>query len=163
MDPLSIIAGVVSIAAAACSGSQALFELVEDIKSGPEQIHAIARDAHALNSIVSSLHIALRHKDMPLIVSDDADLVQMIANLGPPLSSCQAVLCQLMVKIEAHVKPASDGRGFRMSKRDLKWSFYAKTEVKNLTTRLEATKSTLDNALGAVNTYVGRFYIDEER
>ena len=163
MNPLSIIAGVVSIAAAACSGSQALFELVEDIKSGPEQLHTIARDAHALYAIIGSLQLSLRDKDIPLIISDDADLVQMIENLGPPLSNCHAVLCQLMVKIEARVKPASDGSGFRMSRRDLKWGFYAKTEVKNLTTRLEATKSTLDNALGALNTYVESICTYEER
>lgn len=154
MDPLSIIAGVVSIACAACSASQKIFKLVDSIKGGPEQIHAIARDADAFYTIIYSLQVALEEENIRLVVSEDPSLMQMIENLRRPLSNCQVVLGQLMVKIESRTKPAADGRGLRMSKRDLKWAFYAKTEVKTLMKRLEATKSTLDNGLGAVITYV---------
>ena len=154
MDPLSVIAGVVSIASATCSASQALFQLVDDIKGGPEQVQAISRDAHAFYSVIFSLNLALQDRNIRLIISDDPSLVQMIENLSRPLSNCQAVLGQLMVKIEPRVKPTSDGRAFRINKLDFRWGFFAKNEVKELMTRLEATKSTLDNALGSITTYV---------
>lgn len=163
MDPLSVISGVTSVASAACSASQALFKLLDDIKGGPEQIQAISRDAHAFYSIAFSLQVTLQEKEIRSIVSDDAACVQMIDNLSRPLSNCQAVIGQLMVKIESRVKPTSDRRGFRMSKRGLKWGFYAKAEVKDLMTRLEATKSTLDNALGALTTYVENIRPFDER
>ena len=149
-----MIAGVVSIASGACSASQALFKLVDDIKGGPEQVQAISRDAHAFYSVIFSLNLALQDRDIRLMISDDPSLVQMIENLSRPLSNCQAVLGQLMVKIEARVKPTPDGRAFRINRLDFKWGFFAKNEVKELMARLEATKSTLDNALSSVTTCV---------
>ena len=154
MDPLSVIAGVVSIASATCSASQALFKLVDNIKGGPEQVQAISRDAHAFYSVIFSLDLALQDRDFRSIISDDPSLVQLFENFRRPLSNCQAVLGQLMIKIEPRIKPTSDGRAFRINKLDIKWAFFAKNELKELMTRLEATKSTLDTALGSITTYI---------
>lgn len=154
MDPLSVIASVVNIAGAACSASQALFNLVDDIKGGPEQVQAISQDAHAFYLVIYSLRLALQDRGIRSVISEDGSLVQMIENLHQPLCNCQLVLGLLIVKIEAHVKRTSDGRALRMNKLDFTWGLSAKSKVKDLTARLEATKSTLDNALISVTTYV---------
>ena len=91
MDPLSVIASIVSIATVAICSSKALFELVDDVKGGWEEVKIISRDAHAFYSVVFSLQLALEDDDIGAIVCDDAALLQMIGNLQRPLSNCQIV------------------------------------------------------------------------
>ena len=145
-----IIASIAGIATAAIVTSKKLYELVDDVKEGPEEIGHIARDAHAFYSIVFSLQLALKEEDIRSIVRDDAAILQMIQNLQRPLTNCETVLGKIRAKIERHLKPHP--RGFRMSSIDLKWGLITKSEIKDLLRKLEATKSTLDNALAAVTT-----------
>ena len=57
-----------------------------------------------------------------------------------------------MVKMEGHLKPHPEGKGYRVNSFDLKWGLFTKGEVKDLMKKLDRTKSTLDTALGAVTT-----------
>ena len=150
MDPFSITAGVLGIAAAVCQASKQLVGLVGNIKGGPEQIQAISQDARAFEAIILPLQLALQNQHIIFMVCNNADLTRIIGNLTQPLRNCEAVLCQLKIKIEAHLKPTSDGRGLRMSKVDLKWGVSAKSQVKDLMTQLEATKTTLNVGLTSV-------------
>ena len=147
MDPFSITAGVVGIAAAVCQSSKKLVGLVDSIKEGPEQIQAISRDARAFQTIVYSLHSVLKEQDVHFLVHNDADLIHIIGNLALPLGNCQDVLHRLTVKLNAYLKPSSDGQGFRM-----KWGSSAKSQIRDLMTELGWNKDTLNNALGAINT-----------
>ena len=54
-DPLSLIAGVISVATVAVQSAKALSKLIDDIKGAPREIQAVAHDIHAFRSIVSSL------------------------------------------------------------------------------------------------------------
>ena len=152
MDPLSIIAGVASIATAAIQSSKALYELVDDIKGGPEEIKSISRDAQAFYSVIFSLRLALADEDVCNVIRDDTALVQMIENLQRPLSNCQVVLGQIMVKLQGRLKSRPGGKGYRMSALGLMWGLFTKGEVRELIRKLDATKATLDTALSAVTT-----------
>jgi hypothetical protein len=153
-DPLSIIAGVIGITAAAITSSKAFFELVNDIKGVPEEIRSVSRDVHAFYSIIFSLNVTLKEDDVKYVISGDEAMVEMTRNLAGPLDNCRAVLGELMVKIQKGFKPGSEGKGSRMSSINVKWTLFTKSEIRDLQLRLEATKSTLGSALDAVTTYV---------
>ena len=152
-DPLSIIASVVAITAAAIRSSKTLFELVDDIKGGPEEIKSISRDTHSFYSIIFSLNATLEDTSIRDAVSGDDAMLEMIGNLTRPLSNCEAVLVELMVKIQKQLKLGSDGRGNRMSATNVEWGLFTKSEIRGLQLRLEAAKSTLNSALNGISMY----------
>ncbi|KAL8930145.1 MAG: hypothetical protein Q9208_000762 [Pyrenodesmia sp. 3 TL-2023] len=147
-DPISIIAGVISIATVVVQSSKALSKLIDNVKETPQEIRAVARDVHAFRSILS-LKIALEETDVKNAVSRDTALVEMIGNLSHPLTNCEGALQSLMTKIQRGFD-ASEASTFRKSAQSLKWAMFAKTEIKDVRSRLEATKSTLNTALETI-------------
>lgn len=151
-DPLSVIGGVLTIAGAAIQASRTLFELVDDIREAPEEIRSISRDAHSFYSVVFSLNTTLRDIRIRDIISDDHAMLVMIDNLKCPLSNCEALLAQLMIKMQT-LKLGSEGRGDRMRLTYVKWGLFSKSEVRGLQLRLEAAKSTLNSVLNGISVY----------
>lgn len=154
-DPLSIFASVLAIAGAAIQSSKALFELVDDIREGPEEIRSISRDAHSFYSVVFSLNTTLGDAKIREIISGDDAMLEMIGNLTSPLSNCEAVLAKLMIKMQKQLRLGSDGRDNRMRLTNVKWGLFTKSEVRGLQLRLEAAKSTLNSALNGISMYGG--------
>ncbi|KAL8923308.1 MAG: hypothetical protein Q9208_004708 [Pyrenodesmia sp. 3 TL-2023] len=150
MDPLSIIAGLLGIAAVAAQSSKALCDLTDAIRSAPDEIKNISRDTHAFYNIIFSLESSLRDPKITTVIAEDEPLTALLGNLRDPLSNCASVLGQLMLKIQSFVRPL-DGERLRMSSNDLKW-WYGKKEILELTARVEATKATLNTGLTAVGT-----------
>ncbi|KAI4145852.1 MAG: hypothetical protein LQ341_002241 [Variospora aurantia] len=150
MDPLSITAGVLGISAAAAQASKSLYEMIEGIRSAPDEIKNISRDNRAFYSILYSLEIALKDPKITKVIADDDALTAYIDNLREPLANCSSVLGQLMVKIQGFIRPL-DGERYRMSSNDLKW-YFGRKEVLELTARVEACKNTLDTGLTAIGT-----------
>ena len=111
-DPLSLIAGVISVATVAVQPAKALSKLIDDIKGTPREIQAVAHDIHAFRSIVSSLRIALEERDIKKAISGDAALIEMIGSLHHPLSNCERALQNLMSKMRSEFQ-RSDGSAFR--------------------------------------------------
>lgn len=107
--PLSTIASVIGVAAAVVQSAKILFELVDDIKNGPEETAALSRDAHAFYSIVFSLQLSLSEDAIQNVVGQDRTMTQMVENLRSPLANCQKVLGQLMVKIQGSLKTRLSG------------------------------------------------------
>lgn len=150
MDPLSIIAGVLGISAVAAQSSKRLYEMIDGIRSAPDEIKNISRDTRAFYSILYSLEISLKDPNITAVIAEDDALTTLIANLRLPLGNCSSVLGQLMVKIQGFVRPL-DGERYRMSSNDLKW-YFGRKEVLDLTARVEACKGTLDTGLTAIGT-----------
>ncbi|KAL8649382.1 MAG: hypothetical protein Q9226_005596 [Calogaya cf. arnoldii] len=150
MDPLSIIAGVVGISAAAAQASKSLYEIVDGIRSAPDEIKNISRDTRAFYSILYSLELSLKDPKITEVIAEDDALTTLIANLKLPLANCSSVLGQLMVKIQGFIRPL-DGERYRMSSNDLKW-YFGRKEVLELTAQVENCKSTLDTGLTAIGT-----------
>lgn len=150
MDPFSVIAGVVGIASVAAQSSKALCDLIDSIRSAPDEIKNISRDTHAFYTIIFSLESSLRDAKVTALIADDEPLTALVGNLKDPLANCTSVLGQLMVKIQSFVRPL-DGERYRMSSNDLKW-WYGRRDVLDLTARVEATKATMNTGLTAVGT-----------
>jgi Fungal N-terminal domain of STAND proteins len=149
-DPFSIIAGVLGITTAVIQSSEVFLELVNDIRSGAEEVKAVSEDVHAFYAIVSSLHATLREVDVKDAIACDEILLTTIGNLALPLENCRVVLGELMVKIKQQLQPFPDDKRFRINTKSLKWSLFTKSEIRTLQRRLEATKTTLCSALDAI-------------
>ncbi|KAL8803122.1 MAG: hypothetical protein Q9182_003372 [Xanthomendoza sp. 2 TL-2023] len=150
MDPLSVIAGVLGIATVAAQSSKGLYELIDGIRSAPDEIKNISRDIHAFYDILYSLESSLKDPGITAVVAEDDALTALIGNLKTPIGNCSSVLGQLMVKIQGFVRPL-DGERYRMSSNELKW-YFGRKEVLELTARVEACKGTLDTGLIAIGT-----------
>ena len=148
MDPLSLIAGVISVSGAAIAASSALFDLVDTVRNAPAEITAISRDTHAFLDIVSSLETSLRDPTITEGVVKNANIMNAVTKLKEPLDNCVRILAQVDAKLRSHLKPIAGG-GWKVSTVDVKW-YFVRTDVKELIFRFESTKQTLDTALGLV-------------
>lgn len=150
MDPFSIVAGVLGIVSVAAQSSKSLCELIDTVRSAPSEVKNISRDTHAFYNILFSLESSLKDSKVTAAIADDESLITLLANLSEPLKNCTNILGQLMVKIQGFIRPL-DGERKRFSSNDLKW-WMGKKEILELTSRVDATKATLNTGLTAVGT-----------
>ncbi|KAL9600677.1 MAG: hypothetical protein Q9219_003007 [cf. Caloplaca sp. 3 TL-2023] len=148
MDPLSAVAGLVSIAAVGATLSKQLYELTESIQQAPEEIQTISRDTRAFYSIIFSLEASLKDSRIAVTIADDTDLMDLVERLEPPLRNCTAVFGQLMVQMQALLK-SSRGEWYKMSSSYMKW-YFRKKGIRELQQKVEASKQTLDLGLSAI-------------
>ncbi|KAL9632651.1 MAG: hypothetical protein Q9164_005185 [Protoblastenia rupestris] len=148
MDPFSIVAGVVGVSGAAIRASSSLYELIESVRNAPAEISAVSKDAHAFNDVISSLEMTLSDSTVGSVLKDDENVIKAIKRLERPLANCLDIIEQVDAKLRSHLKPIAGG-GWRVSNLDVKW-YFTRGEVKDLVTRLESTKQTLDAALSTV-------------
>lgn len=114
MDPLSILAGVLGVTAITAESAKRLCELLDAVRSAPNEIKNISRDTQAFYSILFSLESSLRDAEVTAVIARDENLTALVGNLEGPLKNCRSVLGQLMVKIQGFVRPL-DEEGWRMS------------------------------------------------
>ena len=77
MDPFTIITGVISLATAGLQASKKLYELLDNVQNGPEEIISISQDSRALFDVINSLEMALKKDDMQTLISEDKEIVQV--------------------------------------------------------------------------------------
>ena len=152
-DPLSVVAGVISIATVAIQSSKILSMLINDIKEASEEINVVSHDVLAFASLVSSLKLALEETKIKDAISSDGAMIEVIGNLHHPLDNCEAALQALSSKLSNELEYRK-GRTFRATAVSLKWALFAKKEAKDLQSRLGVTKATLSAALNTITTYV---------
>lgn len=156
-DPLSIIAGVVGIATAAVQSSKTLIDLMKTIRGAPAEVTAISRDVYAFASIVLTVSATVEQDVLRGFLSDDGSIVSIIGNLRLPLSNCQAVLEELIAKLQKGSRLSLMNNGSRSAFMNITWVMFTKNEVKELRGRLENAKSTLDVALSAISYVIFSF------
>ena len=148
MEPISAIASVAGVATAAIQVSKSIYDVIQTVRNAPAEIIALSDDAHAINTIISTLSLLFEDQKTRIIVSTDKHVTEAIRNLDNPLRNCLKLLQQLNAKLREHLKPA-EGGGWKVSSRDFKW-YFTKNDVRELVKRLESTKSSLDIALGSI-------------
>ncbi|KAL9601010.1 MAG: hypothetical protein Q9219_002832 [cf. Caloplaca sp. 3 TL-2023] len=148
MDPLSVIASVLGIVSVTVESSKALFELIDTVRSAPNEIQNISRDTQAFYSVIFSLEASLKEPRVATAIAEDLGLTALVENLREPLGNCTNALGQLMVKIQAFIRPL-DGERKRFSGNDLKW-YWGRREIVDLAARVEATKATLNMGFTAI-------------
>ncbi|KAK0515444.1 hypothetical protein JMJ35_001478 [Cladonia borealis] len=148
-DPFSSIGSFLGILSSLLTISQAVIEIVDDVRNASHEIRCLSRDIHAFFSLIRSLDISLREQDVRDIVASDEAILYQIHSLEESLRNCRDVLTKLMVKHE-EFKKKGDCMGFRK----LRWAIFTKGEVRSLQLPLEIMKSTLNGALNAVTMFV---------
>lgn len=148
-DPFSPIGCFLGILSSLQAISQAVIQIVDDVRNASLDIRCLSRDIHAFFSLIRSLDIALREQDVRSIVESNEAILYQIHGLEESLRNCRDVLTKLMVKHEEFRKK-NDCMGFRK----LRWAIFTKGEVRSLQSPLETMKSTLNSALNAVNMCV---------
>ena len=68
---LSIIAGVLGITTVAVESSKKLYELIDAVRSAPDEIRNISRDVHAFYSILFSLQSSLQDPQITVAITED--------------------------------------------------------------------------------------------
>ena len=133
-----------STAVAAVQAARLLFELVDDIRAAPDEIKSIAADAHAFYESTALLGSILdRYNTQPTPRGERLNF-QVVANA---LQNARHILEQLRLKISRLLRQVLDGTRPRMIFVGVTWSLRAKREIRNLQSKLEITKSTLNHAL----------------
>lgn len=150
VDPLSIITGVLGVAAVALETSKKLFEMLESVKHSSQEIKTISMDAHAFYAVMYSMQQQLQNAETRRVIASDEGLTKAVESLNSPLRNCSTILGRIMVKVRGRVKP--DKVGYKISSFDVKWLFSMKSELQGLTKHLAQTKSTLDSALTSLTT-----------
>ena len=153
MDPFSITTGVLAIATVAAQSSSKVLKIIKDIRGAPKEVDLAFRDVHACHAntctLMTILEDARRHG-----TDGDPAILEAIQNLEDPLRNCTAVLCQLVTNLEKGPQPdIKGGRSWRKSVAGIKWSVFAKEELKDLQRSLEARKATLGYAVQTLNAY----------
>ena len=148
-DPFTSIGCVLGILSSLLDISQAVLEIVDDVRIATHEIRCLSRDIHAFFSLIPSLDIALREQDFRDIVESDEAILYQIHSLKESLQNCRDILTKLMVKHEKFEK-IGNSMGFKK----LRLAIFIKGEVRSLQLPLETMKSTLNSALNAVNMCV---------
>ena len=148
MAEIGLIASVVGVAGAALKSSQALFIMIDQVRNAPVELSAIANDTHSFHDVVTSIQMAIRDPVIVRVLQSDRKLCDLVVRLEEPLQNCSAVLVQLKPRIQPHLKSSSDGK-LRFSNVSVRWVFKRK-DILDCSSRLEATKSTLDAALTSI-------------
>ena len=152
-DPFTSIGCFLGILSSLLEISQAVFEIVDDVRNATHEIRCLSRDLHAFFSLIRSLDIALREQDVRDIVESDEAILYQVHSLRESLRNCRDILTKLMVKHEKFEKNG-DSMGFKK----LRWAVFIKGEVRRLQLPLETMKSTLNSALNAVTMCVDAVY-----
>ena len=130
-----------------------LFKIIDDIKTGPDEVKAVSRDVLTFCSITSALIATLNEDKVRDIVGKDTAMVEMIRTLGCSLTNCQELLGQLESSIRRYFESGSNKPGSLVRLIYLKWSLSTKDKIRTLQVQLEATKATLCSALNAFSLY----------
>jgi len=147
-DPLSIVAGVISITGAAIQVAKSLTDLATSVKNAPTEIAAIQEEAQAFYNLILSLEASLKDPNIVAIVQQDANMTRTVRDIKNPLDHCVDVLDKVEPKLRSHLKPTGDGN-WRVSNMDVKW-YFMKSDITGLLARLESRKATLFGALHLV-------------
>ena len=99
-DPFSSIACFLGTLSSLQAISQAVLEIVDDIRNASHEVRCLSRDIHAFFTLIRSLDIALREQDVKDIVENDEAILYQIHSLAESLRNCRDVLTKLMVKHE---------------------------------------------------------------
>ena len=144
-DPLSAIAGVIGILSSLVTLATPILNIVHNIKRAPGEIQNLSRDISAFFSVVHTLDVALRERDIRDSVENDDTMARQLKTLEESLRSCRDIILDVMSKHEGY-----KGKKDSIGPRKLKWAFFGKDEVQNLQLPLERMKLTLNNAMGAM-------------
>ena len=98
-DPLSILASILTLSAAAIQSLKALFKFIDNVKSAPKIIKIISIDVRTFISIVLSLDNTLKDTRIKKAFTSNITLLKIIVNLLSLLFNYKEILAEFIAKI----------------------------------------------------------------
>jgi hypothetical protein len=144
-EPMTIVAGVITVVSNAWKISKDLYNLSEGIQSAPKHVLAVSADLKGLHSVLGSLRGLLDGLDDAQL---SPALAPILENLQLPLDSCLTTFTQLSQTIHKFIKPSGDPS--RSKWKGFRWQFTDK-DVGVLRNHLAAYKLTVDVGIAAEN------------
>jgi hypothetical protein len=145
-EPITIIAGVISIVGNVWKISKDLYELIDGIMNAPRHIIAISNDVQALYVVLGTLQGLLN--DVREGDQLQAACVPIFETLQQPLDNCLSICTELSAKLNKYTKPTGDVRRSKWTA--FRWQFTEK-ETDTYRRYLAAYKSTVTIALTSAN------------
>ncbi|KAL8736941.1 MAG: hypothetical protein Q9181_002167 [Wetmoreana brouardii] len=141
MEPVSAIASILAVAAAAFQVSKALNDTLKDIQNAPSDISRLSDDIRSISAILSSLQATLKDKSYWRILEDNPAIVESLKHLESPLKSCANIITAIEDRIAPCLGLLESGKGSKLSKTKWLWNKHA---TRDLITIFESTKHTLN-------------------
>jgi hypothetical protein len=147
-DPLSIAAGVITVASVAYSSTKNLYEFIQAIKGAPKTLEDTNADLAALQQVLNSLEEEL--KDKPDTELPDG-LKKLLEDVKPALEECTKTCNEFRAKL---AKVTSHTTEDHTSKRDMIKLHFQDKEILAFKYRIASLKATLSLALESASLYV---------
>jgi hypothetical protein len=144
MDPMSVTASIIGIAAVALHSTKRMMEFIEGIQGAPQAVKALSRDLNALGKILERLNDVLGHPDF----QDNERRMELATLLKDPLDNCILALDDISLALRPYTKTL--GTSGKSKWRGFTWSFREK-EIATLQRMLMSYKSSLTMAVAVAS------------
>ena len=148
-EPLSIVAGSLSVAVTAFKAGKQTYDLTLGIKDAPKHIERLVKNFGMLYGVMGTLQMLL---DSDKIKSGDPIPNLMTQNIETALAGC----IQLFKDIQQIVSPfiAANGKAFQSTWKAIKWDLFKRHDVGVLEEALNFNKQILSIACSALTLSV---------
>lgn len=144
VEPLSIVAGIVSLTKVAVQSALQTKQFIDRIQGAPHALKNLSSDLNALYLVLGTLQAYL---DNPRVNADPV-YAAFMPMLSEPLSNCVSAFQDITKLINPFIKSTGDPN--QSEWRKLKWTFRER-EVMNMQTILISYKHSLDIAIAVAN------------
>jgi hypothetical protein len=146
-EAIGLAASIIGVATLAYSSSKALYELLDGIHEAPKTLEFLKTDLDALQKLLSSLEVELKHKPDKSL-SDG--LKHCLEEVEPSLKACSKACDEFREKVS---KITSHSTEQHTSLRDKVKLQFQEKEITTFRYRLTSYKSTLNIALSFASLY----------
>ncbi|KAF2193395.1 hypothetical protein K469DRAFT_550737 [Zopfia rhizophila CBS 207.26] len=148
-EPITICAGALGAVANAIDLGIKTYNLIDGIKSAPENIKRLGVDLQGLYHVLGLLAQALEAQNKKS--RQDSLPVHMIANIKELLDSCIKVFKEINKCVQPFIE--ADGSVIRSWGKGIKWEIGKKANMSTLQKALSNNKATLELAISTLNFF----------
>ena len=154
MDPVTIVATVLTFAGAVCTSYERISKVVAVVQNAPNELAAIRSQAASINDVVADLKQTIEESDIREAIEKDKRALDHVEKLNRPLKEVQCTLTEVVDKLTNQTRPTTKEGHYK-----LRWRYYFSTsEWEQLQKRLTAHINVLNISMQGLLTYVSGFY-----
>ena len=154
MDPVTVVATVLTFAGAVCTSYERISKLVAVVQNAPKELEAIRSRAASINNVVTNIKQALEESAIRQVIEKDERALKNVGALDEPLKAVECTLDEVVDKLKKQTRPTTEGEHYK-----LRWRYYFSTsDWEQLQARLTTHSDTLGLSMQGLNTCVFGFY-----
>ena len=153
MDPVTIIATVLTFAGAVCKSYERISKIVAVVQNAPKELEAIRSRAASIDNVVTNIKQALEESAIRQVIEKDERALKNVGALKEPLKAVECTLDEVVDKLKKQTRTTTEGE------HKLRWRYYFSTgDWEQLQARLTTHRDTLEFSMHGLNTCVFGFY-----